>query len=210
MFRASILRGCGVKGTAPRGNMLSGSQNKLENILCFYATWHGGLIPVFLLQYPDLNTQTPSTPLLAWDAPLMAPHERTPSWYRNAAIVAVAFMAFGILTGNWTFTVAIGLAAGWYFLHRNVQPQDHHIALSSIGFTLDESYTSWAECTGFSLRRLRTHTELTVMRKRGAALKILTGSIDPMRLRDTLSPLLPERSDVQERWIDALVRTLKL
>ncbi|MFA6522874.1 MAG: hypothetical protein WCS85_00700 [Candidatus Peribacteraceae bacterium] len=157
-----------------------------------------------------MNTQTTSPPLLVWDAPLMARTERTPRWYRNAGIITVGLMAYGILSHNWTFTLAIGLAAGWYFLHRNVKPRDHHIEISTNGFTLDESFTAWADCMGFVLRRFRTHSELTLLKKRGSDHTILTGSINPMHLRETLSPLVPERSDMQERLIDTLVRTLKL
>lgn len=154
----------------------------------------------------------PTTPLLEWEAPSLHAPQRSARWYATAGSLVVTGAAFGFLSENWTFAVALLLLAGVYFLLRNAAPAPHRMQIQGDGFEVDGIFTAWKDCEAFWLLRLPTHAELHIRKKRGwdRDVRIQTAGIDLSLLRATLSPLLPEKSDERERLFDALIRLLKL
>ena len=57
-----------------------------------------------------------------------------------------------------------------------------------------------------------TYTELTIRKKKGLDRELLiqTADLDPQIIRETIKAFLPERSDGNERFIDMLIRLLKI
>jgi hypothetical protein len=119
---------------------------------------------------------------------------------------------YGILTHTWSFTLAVVLLGGIYFLLRNARPALHRIGMDEHGFQYDDTFTEWKDCADFWLVRLPTHTELRILRKAGwnRETVIQTGSVDPVLIRNTLSPFLRERKNQKERLLDYLIRIFKL
>ncbi len=151
-------------------------------------------------------------PQIQWEAPAYVAHARSTRWYVIALSAAVLLAGYGIWTGNWTFAVAIALVICMYFLTRKHQPRLHRIVLNDEGVEFDGAFSSWKDCEDFWITHFPTYTELTIQKKKGLSREILiqTADQDPELIRETLAQQLAERSDASERFVDYLIRILKL
>lgn len=152
------------------------------------------------------------TTLLAWDAPTMARHERSPRWYIIGGLIVVAAAAYGIIGGNWTLTIIALLIGGMYFLLRDAQPPLKHISFTTHGVYFDGAFTRWDDCTGFWIVSVSEHTRLFIGRKnrRQATISIFIENVDLSAVRWTLSQFLSEETDRGESALDAIIRICKL
>ncbi len=212
MYRTSISRGCDGKGEKARISVLFNTIRIYGNILLYSATFEPSQKCVFLLEYTDLNTQTAPLPLLAWEAPSLPPHERSARWYVIGGVLVLAVAVYSLLTGNWTFSLALLLIGGMYGWVHRVPPALHQMQLFEDGFLYDQTYTSWQDCKAFWFYRFPGYTELHITLKRGwmRTVTIQTGIVDVERIRETIAPYLTEHEDREERFIHALARKLKL
>lgn len=121
--------------------------------------------------------------------------------------------AYAILTGNWSFAVTVVLLAGVYYISRNAAPHFHHIIIDPSGVTFDNTEAPWSDCASFSILQFHSHNELIINRRSNWSqrwkIQLLPG-IDPSELREYLSQILPENTDVKEHLIDYFIRILKL
>ncbi len=129
-----------------------------------------------------------------------------------ALIFAALLAGYGIWAGDWTFVVAIILIACSYFITRKSTARLHRILLQDDGIDFDGTFTSWKDCEDFWLMQFPTYTELTIRKKKGLDRELLiqTADLDPQIIRETIKAFLPERSDGNERFIDMLIRLLKI
>ncbi len=150
--------------------------------------------------------------LLEWSAPVMAHHDRSQRWYLGGSVAVLVFAAYGIVTGNWTFTLVILLLGGTYFLTRNTPAPVRTMRIAERGFTFNDVFTQWADTKDFWLIVTPQYTELHIMRASGFDREVIiqTGPLDPQAIRDTLTPYIPERSNQKEKIVDTLIRLLKL
>lgn len=160
-----------------------------------------------------MNTHTPiqleSSPVLSWQAPTRATHDRSRRWYISAGIVVVAAAAYGIFTGSWSFAIVAVLAGGMYTLIH-----DHEAPLSTIelfdgGVRMDGRFVRWDELSGFWILTTREYTELRLLGKR-VRMVIHTGDQDVAQLRMILGQRIPELTHMKESIIDILLRICKL
>ncbi len=211
MVRTRPSKGCVGTGTTARISPLCPVRTRLGNILQFVAISEPSRKAVFLLQYADLNIQTTSAPLLAWEAPALPSHDRTPLWYAGVGICTAACIIFGIATRNWTFVVAVLLTAGMYaWLHRTA-PLLHRIEIHDDGFTYDSLPTSWGNCRSFWLIRTPGYTELHILKRTGweRDMCIQTDKTDVEKVRAALKQFLPEQAGRKEHVAHRLARTFK-
>ncbi|MEK7218082.1 MAG: hypothetical protein AAB728_01310 [Patescibacteria group bacterium] len=159
-----------------------------------------------------MNTQTLPTPLLAWEAPSLPSPQRSARWYAAAFGLVLLGAVYGIFSHTWSFTLAVVLLGGVYFLLRNARPALHRIGMDEHGFQYDDAFTEWKDCADFWFVALPTHTELHICRKAGwnRETVIQTGPVDPALIRRTIAPYLHERRSQKERALDYLIRILKL
>lgn len=142
----------------------------------------------------------------------MAHHERSQRWYFMGAIVVLSSAAFGIVSGNWSFSIVVVLIGAIYFLLRNAPPLLGTITLNEHGVQFGNEFTSWADCVSFWLIKTPNYTELHIARKGSVFREIVlqTGTVDTDLLRATLATCLQEHSTKKERLVDMLIRICKL
>src|SRR3989344_6428363 len=151
-------------------------------------------------------------PILAWAAPALPVHERSKGWYIKGGVIALLLIAWGIISGSWTFSVVIVLCAGLYFLIRSHTPEAKPFIIAYQGVSFDGIFTQWDNLKNFRLLQTPTYTELTITQKarRSPTIHIQTGMVDPQLIRMALSQFLPEDSDHEEGLLDIIIRICKL
>ncbi|MDB4978686.1 MAG: hypothetical protein JWM56_872 [Candidatus Peribacteria bacterium] len=124
----------------------------------------------------------------------------------------LAGAAYGILSGNWSFALVILLLGAVYYLTRNAPAVMGEITVTDYGFQLNDVFTAWNDCQDFWLIATPDYMELHILRKKGwnREAVIQTGDVDPQLIRQALSELLPERSNMKEKLLDAFIRICKL
>ncbi len=163
------------------------------------------------------NTQTTSsapelTPLLSWTAQSRPHFERSARWYAIGGGVVLAVAAYAILTGSWPLALVAMLCGALYFLLRNQTPPLHSITIYDQGVQMDDAFWTWNDLNGYWLIKTPSYTQLCFepKNKRRAQLIILTGEIDPILLKTTISPFITEFSDRTESLVDIFIRLCKL
>ncbi len=171
-----------------------------------------------LLYSDDLADQTalpspaPSAPLLQWTAPVVPHHERSARWYMIGGGLVLAGAAWGILAGNWSFSLVTLLLGATFYLTRNAPPLTRTMTVTEQGFWLSDRFTPWSRCRDFWLVYTPQYTELRIdTRSLFAGVAVIqTGPLPPAQIQETLLQFLPERENQGEHLVDRLLRTLKL
>ena len=158
------------------------------------------------------QTENRLNPILAWSAPTLPTHERSPGWYLWGGIIALLLIAWGIISGSWTFSIVIALCAGLYFLIRSHTPEAKPFIIAYQGISFDRTFMSWDNLKSFWLLETPTYTELTITPKghRMCIIHIQTGLVDPQLIRMALSQFIPEDTDHEEGLLDIIIRICKL
>jgi hypothetical protein len=160
-----------------------------------------------------LDTNTPQHPvLLSWTAYERAPVHRGRRWYISAGIFVVLFALYSIATRAWTLAVVIVLGGALYFFLHRTPPRTRSVALRDDGFTVNEKFTPWEECSGFWMYRHGTDIELHIEKARGwdKELVTLVTGLDHRDVAQVLGAYLPYHGDRRERILDTIIRICKL
>ncbi|PIQ78644.1 hypothetical protein COV82_00605 [Candidatus Peregrinibacteria bacterium CG11_big_fil_rev_8_21_14_0_20_46_8] len=150
---------------------------------------------------------------IRWRAPEYQHHEKSFLWFVVAGLVAALLIVYGLVSGAWTFSLAIlAFCVAYYAFHRHV-PEEVDIEITSRGVHIGRHFFSYAKLKNFwvvydppfvgrlYLRfRSRIHPDITV------ALE----DQDPGLIRKTLLKHLPEWEDGDEPMIDTFIRLLRL
>ncbi len=150
-------------------------------------------------------------PLLEWEALIEPVHNRSRRWYSLTGTGVIGIAAFSILTGAWSVALVTLLCAGLYVLAHNHTPSPRRLAVYEHGLVFDGAYHTWKEFSSFWFLRTREFTQLRLERvdgRQGTA--ILTGSINPDRLKQLLSAYIPEDTKKTENILDTISRICKL
>ena len=151
--------------------------------------------------------------LLAWQAKTAPSHFRGPRWYLLAGGFVVACAAYGILRGEWSFTIVMILVAGMYVLTHRSPDTEKSIAILEQGIIFENEFTEWKFIKEFWMLQSPTYIELHVVLRKGRLneeITIQTGDADPHMIRSVLTKFIPERSGQGERLLDMIIRLCKL
>ena len=158
------------------------------------------------------NTQTPTPPVLTWNAPSAHDHDRSPRWYLIGGVAVLVCAVYGILTGSLSFALVSLLIGGLYFLVRKHEMPRRTIALSETGITFEDTFTPYGDLREFWILDTTLATELHITRKRGLDREIVIHmeKVPIDSVREFLSPFLPENLNRKERLIDKFILYFKL
>ena len=153
-----------------------------------------------------------SREILRWEAPKNPTHVRGTRWYVSAGVFVVSCAAYGILTGQWSFSVVMILLAGMYVLTQHTAETKVSIAITQDGVICRNEFTSWKDCTDFWMLQGHDYVELHIAKRKrwSGDIVVLTGDNNPQLIRSTLGQFLPERSGQTERLLDTIIRICKL
>ncbi len=166
----------------------------------------------WIYQHKNPMEQTNSQPaILEWQGQTQMDHNRSERWYAIAGITTVAIIVYGLLTGSWSMSLVIAIAAGLYFLVRNEKHALHTIRILETGIEYDGKAEGWGAFKSFWLLHGPTHTQLHISR---SGLKqdivIFTGNTDINAIFEALHSHLPHDPDKREKMIDAIIRYCKI
>ena len=162
----------------------------------------------------------PSQVLLSWQTLSAPPVERSARWYAIGGVLILMFAAYGLFQGSWLTALVAILMGGVYFLMRNEKPKAITVRITGIGMQIEEKIIPWNAIKDFWILLGRNYVELHL-----APQGVLQGetvvyirdphtpadsSMDPGIVRKTLLQFVPERAGMQERFLDAIARLLKL
>ncbi len=156
----------------------------------------------------DTNTQ----PQLQWQAPRIANHERSRTWYLIGGGIVIATTAYALMTGAWSLAVVSVLCGAMYFLVRDHNFGDSSCTINDLGVEIDGIFTPWTDIAGYWFLQLPDYTEIhfTMKRPHSNDLRIQTGTLSPNDLRAFMRERSVELTDKQEGFLDMLIRLTKL
>lgn len=152
-------------------------------------------------------------PIIRWSAPEYVYHEKSLLWFIAAGLAALAFVIYGLLTGGWTFSVAVIMLAGIYYLVYKDKPQIVDIIISDVGvkigshvFPYNHLKTFWVVYDPPAVKRLYLRTTS----KFHPDISISLEETDPAELKRILKHHLKESDKTTEPTSDTLIRVFKL
>ena len=74
--------------------------------------------------------------LVCWKAPEYTHHEKSIAWFIAAGLVVMLLVIYGLETNGWTFSVAILVFAGTYYLFHRHKPELVDIKISKVGIKI--------------------------------------------------------------------------
>ena len=158
------------------------------------------------------NPPEKSREILRWEATRNPAHVRSTRWYLIGGVFVLSCAVYGILTGQWSFTVVMILLAGMYVLTRHTAETNVSIAITQDGVICRNEFTSWKDCMDFWMLQGHDYVELHIAKRKrwGGDIVVLTGNNNPQLIRSTIGQYLPERSGQTERLLDTIIRICKL
>lgn len=156
---------------------------------------------------------TYDTPLLQWTAPEYIKHEKGPAWMPAAALITAAFIAYGILNGEWVMATTFFVMAVVYYLYHRQEPKNIKIIISEIGIKIGGQKFPFNQMKKFWIIYdppfVKT-MHIRFVKKHKPDLVIQLDKQDPVKLRNLMLSQLPEWEGREESPLDAIIRALKL
>lgn len=157
-----------------------------------------------------MNTNTNT--LLSWEAKAKVDHSRGGTWFVVSGIFCGIMVMYGLLSGGYSVAAVFVLMPVVFYLVRHQSHRTHTVGILSAGFEFDGSLTPWDELKEFWILQGSGYFELHIAPKntRKADIVVQTGQIDPLVVRGTLAPFIPQTAGKQEKILDAIIRFCKL
>lgn len=151
--------------------------------------------------------------ILTWKAPEFTHYEKSMLWFIVAALVLILLVIYGIESDGWTFSIAIVVFAGVYYLmHRRI-PANVDVKISKIGIKIGRHIFPYSHLKNFwivynppFLKRLY----LRMSSKFKPDVFVSLEDMDPAEARKVLLSYLPELTGMHEPLSDTLIRIFKL
>ncbi len=151
--------------------------------------------------------------IFTWYAPEFAHHEKSSLWFLVAGLIALALVIYGIETDGWTFSVAIIVFAGTYYLIQRHRPPIVEVKLSKFGVKIGRHIFPYSQLKSFWIvydppfvKKLYLRMASTFKPDVFVALE----DGDPVEIRRILNMHLSELRGRHEPFSDTLVRLFRL
>lgn len=151
--------------------------------------------------------------ILNWKAPEYLHQEKTTLWFVIAAAVAIGLVIYGLATDGWSFSLAIIVFCGTYYLIHRKTPPIVEVKISKIGIKIGRHLFPYSGLAGFwiaydppFLKRLYLRIEA----KFKPDVFVSIEDMDPVEIKKTLLVHTHEISGKHEPFADTLVRILGL
>lgn len=151
--------------------------------------------------------------LLSWKAPEYAHHEKSILWFVIAGIVLTGFIVYGLLTDGWTFSIALVVFAGTYYLFHRETPKIVDVKISKAGVKIGRHSFPYSHMKGFWIFYDPPHVKKLYLRINShfhPDISVSLEDVDIATVRQTLKQQTQELPEKREPFSDTLVRVLKL
>lgn len=160
------------------------------------------------------HTEAFDKALLAWRAPEYTHHEKSTFWFLVAGVIAFLLVLYGLRTeGGWTFSIAIIVFAGSYYLFYRSSPPIVEVKISKIGIKIGKHTFPMNNIRNFWI----TYNPPFVMRlylrmtsKFHPDIAVSLDNADPAEVHQILSSFVKELKGKGEPFSDTLARLFRL
>lgn len=151
--------------------------------------------------------------LISWEAPEFIQHEKSWLWFVIAALAAVAFGTWAVLTANWTLVVAIVVISVLYIWLHGQTPRNIEVQISKTGIRVGNKEIPYQNMESFWIIYHPPHVKTLNIKSNSRFhpdLSIDLDQQDPAELRTFLCAHVKEDEGKEEHLSDIFIRLLKL
>lgn len=151
--------------------------------------------------------------LISWPAPEYTHHEKSIWWFAIAAVIVLLLAYYGLRTNGWTFSVAILVFAGTYYLVARQKPPVVEVKISNIGVKIGHHVFPYNHLKNFWIVYDPPFVNKLYLRSSSKLKPDVFVSLDGAEVhevRKILREHLDELSGKHEPFSDSLVRLFKL
>ncbi|MEO5927041.1 MAG: hypothetical protein ABIO72_00010 [Patescibacteria group bacterium] len=149
-----------------------------------------------------------------WEAPDKEVRDRGPRWYLIMSGVALAFVVYAIITGNFLFAFLILLVAIILVLAGNQAPENILIQIGKNGVVVDGKLYEFKDLYRFAIVYHPPETKVLYIESKKVyqpRLRLFLEDQNPLEIRTYLRTYLEEDLDLQEEHVsDIVARLLKI
>lgn len=157
------------------------------------------------------QTPTITPPLIGWEAPASPDIERSAQWYAIAGVLAISFVAYGIVIHSITTVTVAVLMIGVYVLTHAKPGKKIAVEIREDGIAIDGVAHSWTEYKNFWILQGDGYSELHLAgQRKNQHFKVLIARIDPGLLASILVHYIPQNPDARENIFDFILRVCKI
>lgn len=163
------------------------------------------------------KNEKPKTPfdetVISWKAPEYIQHEKGAIWYIAAGVALVLLCIYAIFTYNWTLLIALVVLAAVYYWMHGFPPKDIDVKISKVGIKVNDKEYPYQNIDSFWIIYRPPHVKTLNLKSNSRFLpdiSIQLNDQDPSEVREYLVSQIREQEGREEKFIDALVRILKL
>lgn len=151
--------------------------------------------------------------LLSWEAHEYPHHEKTSRWFIIALIIVGLLVIYGLMTDGWTFSVAMLVFAGTYYVTHRRAPPIVDVVISHTGIKIGQHTFPYTQLKGFWVLFNPPYVHRMYLRQQGnfrPDVFVDIGDADPAEIAGTLNKYLKEIKGMQEPFGDTVIRLLRL
>lgn len=151
--------------------------------------------------------------IISWIAPETIIHQRGPIWKIVVSLLVLATIAFGIYTGAWTFSLAIGVFAIAYYIIHLEHPKAIEIKISEIGIKVGYRKFSYSQIRAFWILYDPPYVQTLNLRVHGQIVDDIAIQLydqEPAEIREFLMTKIPELEGQTEKLSDIFLRLFKI
>ncbi|MFA6521112.1 MAG: hypothetical protein WCT53_01880 [Candidatus Gracilibacteria bacterium] len=151
--------------------------------------------------------------IIRWKAPEFDHHEKSTLWFIIAGLVVLLLVFYGLKTDGWTFSVAILVFAGTYYLLHREKPKVVDIKISKIGVKIGRHIFHYSHLKNFWVVYNPPFVQRLYLKstsKLHPDIFVSLEDADPMAVKHILKDHIPELKGANEPFADVLVRIFKL
>lgn len=151
--------------------------------------------------------------LYSFRAPEYQHHEKSLLWFLIAGGVAALLVVYGLMSDGWTFSVAILVFSGTYYLFHRTKPDDVDIVISRVGVKIGRHYFPYSHIKYFWIVYDPPFVGKLYLRMTSRVHPDIFVSLehtDIAEVRKNLRAHIDEMKGIHEPFSDTLVRLFKL
>lgn len=151
--------------------------------------------------------------IFSWRAPEYTHHAKSPAWFIIAGLAALLLVIYGLKTDGWTFSVAIIVFAGTYYLVHRDAPKTVEVKISKFGVKIGRHVFPYGNLKSFWIVYDPPFVKKLYLRMASSFQPDVFVSLedaDPAEMRRLLNTHLSELKGHHEPFSDTLVRLFRL
>lgn len=163
----------------------------------------------YLLSLPSAYDEA----VLSWIAPETIRHERGLLWKVLATLMVSLALAWGLVYGSWTFSLALLMFVVVYYLVHLEHPKEVEVKISEIGIKVGARKYPYGRIKAFWIIYEPPYTGTLNIRVTGeinSDITIQLGHAKPAEIRNFLLEYIPELEGETEKISDIFLRIFKI